>query len=186
MKLVGELIQETIEEMECGANEKAFALTCAAVEETLKKSLGTDALSRNDYQNFIKQHWQLLTFMGLPSALPMPLNVDFKLKTLCPGFHLSGAEELILHLVHQTAAMGRLPHQFKFDSGNFFEIRGQQIVIPATFVGALVGIVIFHPVNKDETVPDKYWINISDFKMFISEFWGRIDLAERIMDFYLQ
>ena len=186
MKQVGELIQETIEAMDCGATETAFASTCAAVKRTLEKSLGTDALTRGDYQKFIRHHWQLLTFMGLPSALPMPLNVDFKLKTVCPGFYISGAEELILHLVRQTVAMGRTPHQFKFDSGNFFEIRGQQIVIPATLIGALVGIVIFQPVNKDETVPEKYWINIADFKMFISEFWGRIDLAERIMNFYLQ
>lgn len=186
MKQVGELVQETIEEVECGATESAFALTCAAVEETLKKTLETDALSGGDYQKFIRQHWQLLAFMGLPSALPMPLDVDFKLKTICHGFHINGAEELVLHLVRQTAAMKRLPHQFKFDSGNFFAVRGQQIVIPATLIGALIGIVIFQPANKNEKVPDKYWINISDFKMFISEFWGRIDLAERIMNFYQQ
>ena len=186
MSRVGELIQETIEEMECGANEKAFAFTCAAVEETLKKSLDTDVLLESDYQNFIKLHWRLLTFMGLPSALPIALDVEFKLKTVCSGFHIRGVEELVLHLVRQTAQTGRTPYQFKFDSGDFFAIRGQQIVIPATLIGAITGIVIFQPVNKNETVADKYWINIADFKMFISEFWGRIDLAERIMNFYLQ
>jgi hypothetical protein len=31
-----------------------------------------------------------------------------------------------------------------------------------------------------------YWISISDFKMFISELFGRQDLAERIMKFYLE
>jgi len=185
MKQVGELVQEAIEAMECGATESAFALSCAAIEETLKKTLETDALSGGDYQRFIKQHWQLLSFMGLPRALPMPLDVDFKLKTIVHGFNISGAEELILHLVRQTAATGRMPAQFKFHSGSAFEIRGQQIFIPATLIGGLVGIVIFQPANKDQSVPDKYWINISDFKMFVSEFWGRIDLAERIMNFYL-
>ena len=184
MNQVGELIQQAIEASENGATDQAFAAACAALEATLKKTLETDNLSSGDYQKFIKRHWQLLSFMGLPRALPMPLDVDFKLKVIVPGFNLSGAEESILHLVRQTAAMGKTPAQFKFHNGATFEVRGQQILIPATLIGGLVGIVIFQPVNKDETVPDKHWMNISDFKMFISEFWGRIDLAERIMNFY--
>ncbi len=82
MKQVGELIRETIEAMESGATESAFALSCAAVEETLKKSLEIDRLSNGDYQKFIKQHWQLLAFTGLPRALPIPLDVDFKFKSI--------------------------------------------------------------------------------------------------------
>jgi hypothetical protein len=185
MKQVGELVQETIEAMECGATDKAFALACAAVEETLKKTLAADALSSGDYQKFIKQHWRLLSFTGLPRAMPMPMDVDFKLKTIVHGFQINGAEELILHLVRQTAVMGKLPAQFKFHTGGAFEIRANQIFVPVSLISGLVGIVIFQPANKGETVPDKYWINVSDFKMFISEFWGRIDLAERIVNFYL-
>jgi hypothetical protein len=186
MNQVGELVREAIEAMESGATESAFALSCAAVEATLRKALETEDLSASDYQKFIKQHWRLLAFTGLPRALPMPLEVDFKMKTIVHGFNLNGAEELILHLVRQTAVMGRLPAQFKFHAGAAFEIRGQQIFVPASLIGGLVGIVIFQPINKGETVPERYWINVSDFKMFISEFWGRIDLAERVMDFYLQ
>lgn len=185
MKQVGELMQEAIEAMESGATDAAFAITCAAVTETLKKSLETENLSGTDYQNFIKQHWRLLTFMGLPQALPLPLAVEFNLTKIFHGFTLRGAEDLILHLVRQTALMGKLPPQFRFHSGGVLEIRNNQVFVPATFVGGLLGIVIFQPVNKDETVPDKYWLNISDFKMFISELWGRIDLAERVMKFYL-
>ena len=170
MKQVGELVREAIEEMENGATETAFALSCAAVETTLKKTLGTDDLTNGDYQNFIKRHWRLLSFMGLPRALPLPLDVDYKVKTIIHGFNLRGAEELVLHLVRQTALMGRLPAQFKFHSGATFKLHGQQIFVPVTLIGGLVGIVIFQPVNKGENVPDKYWINVSDFKMFVSEF----------------
>ena len=184
MKQVGELVQQAIEESESGATEAAFAAACAALEATLKKTLETDDLSSGDYQKFIRRHWQLLSFTGLPRAVPIPLEVDFKLKGIVHGFNLSGAEELVFHLVRQTAVTGRTPAQFKFHRGAAFEIRGHQIFVPASLIGGLVGIVIFQPANKDETVPDKYWINVSDFKMFVSEFWGRIDLAERIMNFY--
>ncbi len=185
MNEVGELMREAIEAMENGANDAAFAKTCAAVTETLKKSLEMEDLSGGDYQRFIKQHWRLLCFMGLPHALPLPLAVEFNLTKLFHGFTLRNAEDLILHLVRQTAVMGKVPPQFRLHPGNTFEVAGNQILIPAAFVGGLVGIVIFQPVNKGETVPDKYWLNISDFKMFISELWGRIDLAERVMRFYL-
>jgi len=182
---VGQNIQTAIESMEQGLTEAAFAATCAAVEETLKKSLEQDALCGGDYQKFIKQNWQLLAFMALPRALPMPLDVDFGLKKIVHGFNINGAEELIFHIVRQTAAAGRLPAHFKFHSGAAFEIRNNQIFVPSTLIGGLVGVVIFQPANIGESVPEKYWINVSDFKMFISEFWGRIDLAERIMNFYL-
>ena len=185
MKQVGELVQQAIEALENGAADEAFAAACAALEATLKKTLETDDLSSGDYQKFVRRHWQLLSFMGLPRALPMPLNVDYKLKGIVHGFNLNGAEELILHLVRQTAVMGRTPAQFKFHKATTIEIHGQQIFVPLSLIGGLVGIVICQPANKNETVPDKHWMNISDFKMFISEFWGRIDLAERIMNFYL-
>lgn len=182
MNRVGELIQQSIEELGSGAPETAFATVCAAVKLTLEKSLETEDLSGGDYRNFVRQHWRLLTFTGLPRALPMPLAVDYKLKTLLHGFNISGAEQLILHLIRQTAQMNRTPVQFKFHTGNALEPRGSQIYIPKSLISGLIGIVIFQPVNKDENVPDEFWINVSDFKMFVSEFWGRIDLAERIMN----
>lgn len=182
MKQIGELVHEAIDAMGGGRNEAAFAAMSAAVMETLKKTLETDALSNHDYQTFIKQHWRLLAFMGLPRSLPMSREVDSEMKKIVHGFHLNGAEELTVHLVRQTAAMGMPPPQFKFHPAPMFEIKDKQIFIPRTLIGGLIGIVIFQPANKNESVPDNYWINVSDFKMFISELWGRMDLAERIMN----
>lgn len=185
MKKVGELIREAIEAMENGATDRAFASVGAAVTETLKKSLATEDLNGTDYQKFVKGNWRLLCFTGLPHALPLPADVEFNLTKLFHGFTLRTAEDMILHLIRQTALMGRVPPQFRFHAGNQFAVGGSQILIPSALVGGLVGIVIFQPANKGETVPDNYWLNISDFKMFVSELWGRIDLAERVMRFYL-
>ncbi|MDQ2746643.1 MAG: hypothetical protein M3T96_05225 [Acidobacteriota bacterium] len=185
MNEVGELIREAIEDLEGGATERAFAKTCEALTETLKKSLETKDLNDIEYQKFIKQHWRLLIFTGLPRALPLTSVIEFNLTKLVHGFNLRSAEDLILHLVRRTALTGKLPPPFRFHAGASFEIAGTQILVPATLGGGLLGIVIFQPVNKNESVPDKYWLNISDFKMFISELWGRIDLAERVVNFYL-
>lgn len=185
MKQVGELVREAIEATERGAIETAFVSTCAAIEETLKKSLAQTDISSGDYRDFIKRHWRLLTFTGLPRALPLSLKVEFGLTKLIHGFSLRNAEDTVFHIVWQTVVVGHLPVQFKFHQGGAFEIEKDRILVPATLIRGLIGIVIFQPANKGESVPDNYWINISDFKMFVSEFWGRIDLAERIMDFYL-
>lgn len=184
MNKVGELIQETIEAVESGALDAAWAIASGAAAESLRKAAETADLTNGDYQNFVKRHWRLLAFMGLPRALPLPLAVEFGLSRVVHGFNLKTAEETVTHLVRQSAAGGRTPAQFKFHHGSQFETRGQQILVPASLIGGLVGVVIFQPVNRDQRVPDKYWINVSDFKMFVSEFWGRIDLAERIVDFY--
>lgn len=187
MRKVGELVRETIESMEIGSFDVAFAATCAGIETTLKKSLEKENLNNGDYLNFIKKYWDLIIFMGLPKALPMPLNVEFGLTKLVHGFNLKTVEDVVQHLVRQTAMMGRLPVQFKFHHGTVFELSGDKILVPVTLVGGLIGIVIMHPANAEgesESVPDKYWMNVSDFKMFISEFWGRMDLGVRVMNFY--
>ena len=185
MNKVGELIRESVTAMENGASAAAFMSVCAALTETLKKSFGTEELSAADYQNFVRENWRLLCFMGLPYALPMPLDVEYNLTKMFPGFILRNVEQMIVHLVRQTALTGNLPAQFRFHAGKQFAVGGNQILVPHTLVGGLVGIVIFQPVNLGETVPDNHWLNISDFKMFVSELWGRIDLAERVMKFYL-
>jgi len=185
MNQVGEFVREAIEATERGATEKAFALICAAIEETLKKSLDQTDVSGVDYQNFIKQNWQLLAFMGLPQALPISLKTEYGLTRLVNGYSFRSAEEAISYLVRQTVLIGSMPTQFGFHKTAAFDSANKKLLIPASLIRGLIGVVIFQPANKDQSVPDNYWINISDFKMFVSEFWGRIDLAERIMNFYV-
>jgi hypothetical protein len=182
MKTVGELVQEAIDFMNSGLYEAAFAPTCAAIGETAKKVFETE-----NHQRFVKENWQLISFMGLPRALPLPLNIPFALKRIVPAFNSHhGAKEIIFFIIQQTLATGKIPPQFVFASTDVFEIRRNKLLIPISLLGGLLGVVIVQPVNKDEIIDEKYWMNIADFKMFISELWGRIDLAERIMKFYLE
>ena len=89
--------------------------------------------------------------------------------------------------MRETLRFGRMPAEFAFNSTGRFEVKnGKMLLLPPGLVNGLLGSVIFHPVNRDEIIGEKYWMNISDFKMFISELWGRNDLAERIMKFYLE
>lgn len=184
---VGKNVREAVDFMEKGLAEIAFAKACAAISETIRKAVGKTDLSEGDYQRFIRENWQLISFMSLPQALPLPLDIPFKLKRITPRFNIHhGAEDIISLVITQTLYIGKLPSEFAFNSNGFFEVKDNKFFLPNTLLGGLLGIVIVQPINKDETVPDKYWMNIADFKMFTSELWGRIDLAERIMKFQLE
>jgi len=184
---VRENVKEAVDLMERGLPQLAFVAACAAIGETIKKMSGKTELSEGDYQRFIRENWQLISFMSLPQALPLPMNIPFGLKRIVPKFNVHhSAEDIILLVISQTLFIGKLPTEFAFNSNGFFEVKNNKFFLPNTLLGGLLGIVIVQPINKDETVPDKYWMNIADFKMFTSELWGRIDLAERIMKFQLE
>lgn len=182
---IGQNLQEAIDCFERGLFEMSFVAVCTAVAETVKKSQEKSELSENDLKGFIKSNWHLIAFTGLPRALPLPLSFPFALKRIVPQFNVHhGAEEIIVLIIRQTLAAGRLPAEVAFTSNGSFEVKNGKLLLPNTLIGGLLAVTIVQPINKNETIPDKYWINISDFKMFVSELWGRIDLAERIVNFY--
>ena len=187
MKKIGELVQESIDFMNSGNYGRAVLPCALAIDETVKKVLGKEAVSEDDFKRFLKQNWELIAFMGMSRALPLPLNLPFELKRIVPQFNIHhGAEEIILLVLRQTMRFGKMPAEFDFNSGGTFEIKQGKLLLPSGLVNGLLGSVIFNEVNKDESIGEKYWMSISDFKMFISELWGRQDLAERIRKFYLE
>ena len=185
METVGQLVQETIDCLNSGFATRAVTPASRAIEATLQKTLNKETASPDDYKRFLKANWRLITFMGMPRALPLPLNVPFGLKRIAPSFNVHhGAEEIVALILRETLKTGRLSAYFAFNSTGQFKIDGSKLLLPPALVNGLLGSIIFHPANRDEKIGEKYWMSISDFKMFISELWGRADLAERIMKFY--
>ncbi len=187
MKTVGELVREAMDLVDRGFYEQAFVPAAAAIFETARKNFEKDELASDDYRRFLKENWQLISFMGMGSALPLPVNIPFGFKRIVPEFNIHhGAEEIIFYVISQTLRLNKLPDTIALNNKGIFEIKNNRLLLPKAVVSGLLGSVIFHPSNKDEVIGDKYWMSISDFKMFVSELWGRADLAERIMKFYLE
>jgi hypothetical protein len=182
---VGESVQEAIELTNQGFYERAYLPTANAIAGTIAKVTGGDGSSELAIQKFIKENFQLVTFMGMPRALPLPLNIPFQIKRIMPQFNsLHGAEEIVSLTITDTLKFLGLPETFAVGSGGTFEVHSGRVWLPSGLVCGLLGSVIFQPANKGETIGDECWISISDFKMFVSELFGRRDLAERIMKFY--
>jgi len=183
--MIGQTVQEAIDLMNSGSNVKAMVPTAAAIDLTVRRVTGTDVFSELNCERFIKGNWDLITFMGMSRALPLSLDIPVKFKRIMPAFNVHhGAQEIVSLAVTETLKLGLMPGQFAFNSTGRFEIKDKKLLLPSGLVCGLLGSVIFNPLNKDETIGDKYWISISDFKMFVSELFGRNDLAERIMRFY--
>jgi hypothetical protein len=187
MNSVGETVQEAVDLMNSGAFERAILPTAMAIDLTARKINEKDAFSELDVSRFLKENWQLITFMGMPRALPLDLSIPFALKRIVPTFNsLHGALEIVTLVLTETLKQHQMPSEFSFNSTGKFEIKRDRLLLPTGLVCGLLGGVIFHQVNSGEAIGEMYWINISDFKMFINELFGRQDLAERIMKFYLE
>ncbi len=186
MQKNGELIQESIDLIERGLYDKAFATACTTCQQTIKKDSGKDDLILVDFKGFIDEHWDLLVFMCFPDSKTPYLDVQFVIKEISLNPRRSYTiKEVTVYLITYVLKTGKLPPDITFFAGNNFEKNNQRLFIPSTLVSGLIALLIVHPSNKDEEIPDKYWINILDFKMFVSELWGRIDLAKRVRKFYL-
>ena len=185
METVGQLVQETIDCINSGFKTRSVTPAARAIEATLQKALARETIAPADFKKFLKENWRLIVFTGMPRALPLPLNVPFGVKRNFPSFNVHhGAEEIVELILLETLKTGRMPGALAFNSEGRFEMKDNKLLLPPGLVNGLLGSVIFHPVNKDETIGEKYWMTVSDFKMFISELWGRRDLAERIIKFY--
>jgi hypothetical protein len=182
----GALVQDAIELTNQGSFERAYFSASGAVAATVSKITGTEGVSEIGILRFIKENFPLISFMGMPRAMPIPLSLPFQIKKVMPQFNVHfGPEEITAMVVTETLKLGMLPDTFGAGSGGEFEVRDGRLWLPSGLVCGLLGSVIFNPVNAGETIAEECWISISDFKMFVSELFGRQDLAARIMKFYL-
>ena len=185
METVGQLVQETIDCINSGFKTRAVMPAARAIEATIRKASAKENVSPDEFKKFLKENWQLIVFMGMPRAFPLPLNVPFGVKRSFPSFNVHhGAVEIVELILGETLKNGRMPAALAFNSEGRFEMKDDKLLLPPGLVNGILGSVIFHPVNREEKIGEKYWMTISDFKMFISELWGRRDLAERIIKFY--
>jgi hypothetical protein len=184
MNEVGKIIEQVIDLMNSGSYEAAMLPTAKAIEATAGKVVGKETVGDLSIERFVRDNWRFITFIGMPRALPLPMNVPFAFKRIMPTFNsYHGALEIVSMAVNQTLQTGRIPPEFAFNSNGIFEVK-DKLLLPRGLVWGLLGGVIFSPANADETIGEDYWINIADFRMFVSELFGRQDLVERIIKFH--
>jgi hypothetical protein len=185
MKTVGQVVEETINLCDRGLDDFAFVSACDAVRQTAAKVYLDQQIPEPEFQRFIRDNWRLISFMGIPRTDPIPVNLPFSIRRSVTSLNIHNlVEEIVIFSARQSLATRRMPPEITFGRDPGIVIKEDKLYFPKSLIFALLGSVILNPVNKDESVPAHYWINIWDFKMFTSELWGRMDLAERIMNLY--
>jgi len=187
MVSVGRRVQEAIDHM--GKREIALALTpaCIALDVTAQRYAGVKRSSRTTFKKFVQDYLWLITYMGFPGLMATTVRVPFTHPDVKPdAAGTVGVEDIIYHiircsLVHSDEAAMKVVWNKAIALG--LDSSGN-LVLSENLIWGLLGAVIFCPTNKAETVPDTYWISIADFKNFISELWGRVDLAKRVVKMY--
>jgi hypothetical protein len=172
-----------------GKHEIALALTpaCIALDITAQRHAGVRRSSRSTFKKFIQDYLWLITYVGFPGLMATTVRVPFSHPDLKPdAAGTVGAEDIIYHvircsLVHSDEAAMKVAWNKAIALG--LDPTGK-LILSENLIWGLLAAVVLSPVNKGETVPDTYWISVADFKMFVSEWWGRIDLAKRIVKMY--
>jgi hypothetical protein len=184
MKSIGQLVEETITVADRGLPEFAFYNACEALNQTAQMIYKDEELVEPAFQKFIRDNWRLISFMGF-SGMEFPENLPFTLRRSVPALNMPFlAQEIVIYTVRHTLSTHQMPLGVGISQMGHLRIENDKFLFPKNFLFAILGSVILNPINKDEKVPDKFWISILDFKMFISELWGRMDIAERVMNLY--
>lgn len=180
MSTIGELVQETIDYSSRNLPARALIPACIAYNETAKRAFVSDELSQLANKKFMNENWWLINFMGLRQPSQLPESIFQEAQKIIPGFNRSQTfEDIILFIIRVNLISGSMPPGFNFNDSNRLEADDGEILLPPTLSNALVGVAIFHPVNRNESISENYWINFGNFRTFVSELWGREDLAKR-------
>lgn len=181
MSEIGELVRECIDSGSRKLPDRAFTVACLAYSKTFEKVYeSAEGASELEKKHFIKENWWILEFMGLKYALPLGEKITGELPKFIPGFHKNHTvQDVFLFLIRQNTVAEAMPLGFEIGELNRFEAREEKLYLPVSAAHALLGAAVFHPVNKNESVPENYWLNFGSFRTFVSELWGRQDLARR-------
>ena len=184
---VGQRVQEAIDHLDQGRFALAVTPACLALDVTSQRFYDAGPSGPTLTRRFVQEHLWLIAFMGFPELASTALRIPFTHPEARPdAAGTVGLDDVICHVIRCSL----LRIDDKSARITWTHARplcldpSEHLILNPSLIWALIGAVIFSPVNRHEVIPDNYWLNIADFKMFISELWGRIDLAKRVVTFY--
>jgi hypothetical protein len=187
MVSVGDRVKESIDHMTQGKIAQALTPACIALDITSQRHAGVKRSGRTIFKRFVQEYLWLITYVGFPGLMASTVRVPFthpEVKADAAG--TVGVEDIIYHvircaLIHSDEKTAKIVWNKAVALG--LDQHGN-LVLNQGLVWGLVSAVVFAPVNKSESIPAEYWLQVGQFNMFISELWGRLDLAKRIVKFH--
>jgi hypothetical protein len=186
---VGEHVVCAIDDYEVGKVNSALLHACIAVDGTSCKLSSGKQDNRKRYVACLRQYYWLLEPMigaGLNlvetrfTNVPLPNNSSPDLAEIvyeefrCN--HAHGSDHPPGHSL--VTSIGTHASHWLLGDGHLH--------MPDRVVFALLGVAVFSRVNRDQQVPDTYYLSLGSDRFPLNEWWGREDDFRPVADRYNQ
>jgi hypothetical protein len=176
---IGKRISEALDKFHANDAEGALIPVSMAIDATATKFYGKQG--RGSYKDFINENMLLISKAGLNGrqieniSLQVPPEFVTKWPQMKVGpDRLCRLDEILYHVVRCG-----LLHECELASALVFqpevkiEIKDGKIRLPSKLIVGFVVAIVACPANKDESLPDRYGINLSGYDIPFSALWGK-------------
>lgn len=183
---ISDRIQRTIDYM--GQNppniDAALHEVCTALDITSWKYYKAQKSSKKLYQRFLDENMKTILLMGMgPGA---PLTPDIKIPFQHKYVHSDAdgyctLKDVIYHVMHCG-----LKHDTGEDNNIIWNDRismmlnaQKQLLLSLGFIWGFALIVIICPINKNEKIGERTWIEMLQLRYLINDLWGYCDFPRK-------
>ncbi len=177
---VGNSVRKAIDDWELGELDAAMLHACNAIDGTAKKlypCLGSNAR----FTRFLRESYDILGPMGAPGIdlanTRWPVKVE---RPKAQGGKPDFAD--VIYGIHRCSHGhgDELPNGFELlrDAGGpprqtRMRVEKGKVQMSDRVIFGLLTVAVMSPINRDQRVPDGYYLTFSQTKLPINEWWGR-------------
>ena len=177
---IGKRVAEAVDKLAQNDAEGALLPISSAVDATATKHF--NRRGRKSYKNFIRENLGLITKVGFGASM---MNVSFKydhpdLETGPDG--VCTIQDILYHVVRcGLAHSAELPSTLKFVDENKCQAGNGLLVLPASLIYGFIAAVVVCPENTDQTIPERYRMNVRGFQITLNDLWGKKTEFENLL-----
>lgn len=177
---ISDSIRKSIDDWEANELEASMLHACNAVDGTDSKFYDTQG-SNARFTRLLRDYYYILGPMGMPGIdlvnvrwpvnVPNPKANDGRpdIADLIYGIHRCrhGHGEALpdgFELIRDASSPDRITHVY---------VEAGKVRISDRMIFALLAVAVMCPANRDQSVPDGYFLAFGHLKLPINEWWGR-------------
>ena len=172
---VGKRIAETIDKLTTEDYEGALIPASIAVDATASNEYPGQN-NNSAFKNFVGDNFHIVTRVssGGQSCFGI-LRVKYSHPRITSDANgACNVKDIFYHavrcgLLHDA----QLPTGIEFQKGNVISVRDGHVILPAEFITGLIVSVVLAPSNANETMPERYTMNLLNRSYILNDLFGQ-------------